>query len=176
MLAVGALFLSAPAMAEERVCRGTIGAVTLDNVRVPPNALCTLIRTRVQGTIKVERSARLVARDVIVIGNVQAENARDVQVLAGSRVGGSVQVKQGGGATVADSRVTGSIQYDSNRAQLNVLRNRVNQDVQAFQNKGGVLIRGNVIDGNLQCKANTPPPTGGNNVVQGNKEDQCRRL
>ena len=31
-------------------------------------------------------------------------------------------------------------------------------------------------NGNLQCKENVPSPTGGGNVVQGNKEDQCRRL
>jgi hypothetical protein len=39
-----------------------------------------------------------------------------------------------------------------------------------------VRIDGNRIDGNLQCKANRPPPTGGGNVVQGNEEDQCARL
>ena len=30
------------------------------------------------------------------------------------------------------------------------------------------------VDGNLQCKGNRPRPTGGGNVVQGDKEDQCR--
>jgi hypothetical protein len=39
-----------------------------------------------------------------------------------------------------------------------------------------VAIRRNVIDGNLQCKENHPAPTGGNNIVQGNKEDQCAGL
>jgi hypothetical protein len=48
--------------------------------------------------------------------------------------------------------------------------------VQAFQNDGGVLVRGNVIDGNLQCKGNRPAPTGGNNKVEGSKEDQCSSL
>jgi hypothetical protein len=162
--------------AEERVCRGTIGAVTLDNVRVPQDATCTLNGTRVQGTVTVKRNAVLTARNVIVIGNVQGENARNVRVIEGSRIGSDVQVVQGGGGTVRDSRVDGTILYDENRGPLSVLRNRVGSDVQAFQNTGGVEIRRNVIDGNLQCKANNPPPTGGNNVVQGNKEDQCRRL
>ena len=49
-------------------------------------------------------------------------------------------------------------------------------NLQAFQNTGGVEIRRNVIDGNLQCKTNNPAPIGGNNVVGGNKEDQCKRL
>ena len=164
------------AEAEERVCRGTIGAVTVDNLRVPQGASCTLLGTRVKGTVKVESLATLRAEDIVVIGNVQAENARNVQVLDWSRVGGSVQVVQGGAATVADSRINGDILYDENNRALRILRNQVGGNVQVFQNTGGVEIRRNFIDGNLQCKANNPPPIGGNNIVQGNKEDQCRRL
>jgi hypothetical protein len=120
--------------------------------------------------------ATLNARKIIVIGNVQAENANFVRVLEGSRVGGSVQVKQGGGATVSDSRVDSDIQYTQNTAQLLVLRNRVGGNVQVVSNIGGVSIRRNVIDGNLQCKQNSPRPIGGGNVVKGSKENQCARL
>ena len=148
--------LAESANAEERVCRGTIGAATLDNVRVPQDATCTLLGTKVKGTVKVEARATLVAEDVIVIGNVQAGNARKVEVLDGSRVGGSVQVVQGGAATVADSRIEADILYDSSNKALSVLRNRVGGNVQVFQNTGGVAIRRNFIDGNLQCKANVP--------------------
>jgi len=170
------VFWTATALAEERICRGQIGATTVDNLIVPQNASCWLRGTRVKGKIKVRNGATLRADDVIVIGNVQAENARNVIVQDGSRIGGSVQVVQGEAATVADSHVNGDIYYDDNRAMLRVLRNEVGGNVQAFQNTGGVEIRGNTIDGNLQCKANTPRPHGGNNTVQGNKEDQCRRL
>ena len=177
LMAAGFLLLSpVGASAEETTCRGTIGDRTVDNLRVPQNATCTLNGTRVKGTIKVESNAVLVANDVVVIGNVQAENAKNVKVRDGSRVGGSVQVVQGGGATVADSKINADILYDENSAPLAVLRNEVGGNVQVFQNTGGVEIRRNVIDGNLQCKENSPPPTGGGNVVQGNKEDQCRRL
>jgi hypothetical protein len=167
---------AAPASAEERVCRGTIGATTVDNLRVPDHANCVLLGTRVKGTIKVEYGATIRAEDVVVIGNVQGENAKNVRVLDGSRIGGSIQVKQGGAANVSDSRVEGDIQYDSNSAKLWVLRNRVGGSVQVFQNVGGVEIRRNTINGNLQCKANSPAPVGGRNVVGGNKEDQCARL
>ncbi len=136
-----------------------------------------LLGTRVKGTVKVEFNATLRAEDVLVIGNVQAENAKSVRVLEGLRVGGSVQVKQGGGAVVSDSRIEGDIQYDANSAMLRALRNRVGGSIQAFQNVGGLVqIRRNTIDGNLQCKENTPRPTGGGNIVGGNKEDQCSRL
>ena len=170
------MLMAATVNAEERTCRGTIGATTVDNLRVPQGASCTLNGTRVKGTVKVERNATLTAEDVIVIGNVQAENARRVSVLDGSRIGGSIQVVQGGGATVSDSRITGDILYDENSAALRALRNRVGGSIQAFQNTGGVEIRKNIIDGNLQCKANSPRPVGGGNIVGGNKEDQCARL
>src|ERR687892_2725394 len=77
----GLCALPASAAAEERVCRGTIGAVTLDNVRVPQGASCTLSRTYVKGTVKVERAATLKATAVRVIGNVQGENALRVAVV-----------------------------------------------------------------------------------------------
>lgn len=179
-VAAGALTVllatSVVARAEERVCRGSIGAVTVDNLRVPQSITCYLDRTRVKGTIKVERGAKLDANRVVVIGNVQAEGANSVTLRNGSRIGGSVQLVQGGSATIINSSVDGSIQLESNRAALRVLNNEVNSDVQAFQNRGGVKISDNRVDGNLQCKSNTPAPTGGSNIVQGNKEDQCRRL
>ena len=176
LVSLPALLLPLDANAEEQVCKGTLGAITVDNLRVPPDRTCTLHGTRVKGTLKVERNATLQAYDVIVIGNVQAENAANVRVLQGSRIGGSVQVVQGRAARVADSRVNGDIQYFENDGFLYVLRNYVGGSVQIMSNAGGVDIRRNVIDGNLQCKSNYRRPTGGNNVVEGNKEDQCEDL
>ena len=111
----GALALTAaPAVAEERVCRGTIGARTVDNLRVPEGAVCRLRGTLVEGTITVQDGARLDARGVRVIGNVQAEGHRSV-VLRRSRVGGSVQLVQGGAATV---------DADAHRGRSPVVRER----------------------------------------------------
>jgi hypothetical protein len=168
--------LPATAMAEEKTCRGTIGSVTHDNIRVPQGATCTLNGTTAKGTVKVERGATLRANGVRVIGNVQGENAHRVNIVEDSTVGGSVQVVQGNAARVVNSRVNADILYDDNSAYLEILRNRVGGNVQAFQNTGGVKISRNVIDGNLQCKENSPRPVGDSNVAQGNKEDQCARL
>jgi hypothetical protein len=164
------------ALGEERTCRGSIGSRTVDNLRVPDGATCTLNGTTVKGTIKVEGNAVLYAYAVRVVGNVQAEDARKVIVAAGSRIGGSVQIVQGGIAKVLNSRITGDILFDDNDGRSAARSNVVGGDVQAFQNTGGVRIYNNRIDGNLQCKANSPAPRGGGNVVEGNKEDQCRRF
>lgn len=171
-----ALLGGSPARAEERTCRGSLGAVTVDNLRVPQGATCTLNRTRVQGTITVQRNATLRATAIRVIGNVQAENAALVSVREGSRIGGSYQVVQGGRATLYDSRVKGDVLVDENRRAIDIRRNDVGGNIQAFQNTGGVHIARNTVDGNLQCLSNRPAPTGRANVVHGNKENQCARL
>jgi hypothetical protein len=168
-------FGPAQSSAEERPCRGSLGAVTVDNLRVPQGATCSLDRTEVKGTIKVERNATLRAERVKVIGNVQGENAHRVNVRS-SRVGGSVQVVQGKFARIAGTTIKADILFDENARALSASANTVNGNIQVFQNTGGVSISQNRVDGNLQCKENVPAPTGGGNIVQGNKEDQCARL
>lgn len=155
LLAAGTVAVAPSASAEERVCRGSLGATAVDNVRVPQNATCTLSGTTVKGTLKVENGATLRARSIRVVGNIQAEGHRSV-VLSSARVGGSLQLEQGAAATLDGNRVTG--------------------DVQSFTNRGAQRFTSNVVDGNLQCKENVPAPTGSDNRVDGNKEDQCSRL
>ena len=175
-IAAGVAAREAPsAEAGARICRGSIGARTIDdNVRVPAGATCYLTRTVVKGNVIVKPDARLVANRVRVDGNVQGERARNVVVQRSSRVEGNVQVKGGRKATVRYSFVDGDIQYEQNRGYLRANFNTVNGNIQVFSNLGGAVIRRNRVDGNLQCKGNRPRPTGGGNVVQGDKEDQCR--
>jgi hypothetical protein len=154
LLAASALTV-APALAEERSCKGSLGAVTVDNLRVPQGATCRLNGTRIKGTLQVQRGATLKAARIRVVGNIQAEGAATVNVAL-SRIVGSVQVVQG------------------RSSKFN--RNFVNHDVQYFENSGVVSVNRNRIDGNLQCKENRRRPVGGRNRVQGVKEDQCAHL
>lgn len=176
MMFIGALAIMPAASAEEITCQSTMGPVTVDNLRVPEGATCTLNGTRVQGTVKVETQATLIARDIRVIGNIQAENAWKVTVKQGSRVGGDIQHVQGHSAKITETNIGGTLLFDENGGPLKAKRNVIEGNLQAFQNRGGVRIANNTIDENLQCKANEPAPTGGGNVVQGNKEDQCAGL
>ena len=155
--AVAGLAAPPAAHADERVCRGTIGARSIDgDIKVPSGAICRLVGTRVEGNVKLYRGSTLIATKVVVGGNIQGDNSRRVSVT-GSRVDGSIQLKSG----------RGSIQLSGNR---------VDSDVQLFSNRGPSAVSRNVIGGNLQCKSNVPKPTGSGNRVHGNKEDQCKRL
>jgi hypothetical protein len=174
-----ALIVAVPvALAEERTCRGTIGPTTVDNLRVPSGAMCTLNGTRVEGTIKVENRAKLYANGVRVIGNIQSEGFQAIVVREGSRVGGSVQLengRSGGTGKVISSRVNGDLQFFSNQARMVARSNTILANLQAVSNTGGLVIKNNRIAENLQCKQNNPPPTGGGNTA-GDKEGQCRSL
>jgi hypothetical protein len=175
VLSLLAVVLPQAALGEERACRGKLGRVSLDNLRVPQGAKCTLNGTRLNGTITVQRGAVLVANGVRVNGNIQGENARNV-VVRRSRVGGGIQVKQGGGATVSGSRVTHDIQLDANRRFVRAHRNRVGGSIQVVGNSGGASLMRNVVNGNIDCKENRPAPTGRGNVAGESKTDQCARL
>ena len=177
-VAVMALFLSGAPMvqADEIVCSGSLGAVAVDDVRVPDNATCTLNGTRVEGTVKVERNATLYANGARIDGNVQAENAARVNVGANSTVGGSIQVVQSGAAAIDRVAVNGDIQFENNKQALSATNNQVGGNIQAFQNTGGVTIANNSIDGNLQCKEKTRTPMCRPHGVLGSAEDQCANL
>ena len=109
-----------------------------------------------QGTIKVETGATMRAKGAQVIGNVQGENAKRVNVVKGSHVGGSVQVVQGALAKVKKSTIEADVLYDENAGRVRAISNRVGGNIQAFKNSGGVEISTNRVDGNLQCKENEP--------------------
>src|ERR671917_2118858 len=130
-----ALMATAPAaQAEERVCRGTIGAATVDNLRVPSGATCTLNGTRVEGTIKVENGATLYANGVRVKGNIQSEGFKNIRVKDGSIVGGNVQLnngRSGGEAKLVSTRINGDLQFDSNAARIVARSNTVGGNLQA---------------------------------------------
>ena len=116
-LTVASGITATPVAAEEYACRGTVGARTLDNVRVPSGATCVLDGTTVKGTVTVGANATLKARGARVVGNIQAENHKLVVVNGGTAVGGSIQIDQGGAYKVTGAKVTGSIQASSSSGQ-----------------------------------------------------------
>lgn len=175
----------APAHADDRRCTGTIRAVHIDgNVIVPSGESCALRGTRVDDNVFVRRGAVLEAYGVRVGGNVQAENHRRVLVkprvvndtVRRSRIGGDIQLFDGRRGKIRRTVIGGNLQVKQNTGFQATVRNVIDADLQAFSNTGGFRIYRNRIDGNLQCKSNDPRPVGGRNIVQGNKEDQCRRL
>jgi hypothetical protein len=96
--------------------------------------------------------------------------------LLDSSVGGSVQLVQGGAANLRRNTVGADILFDDNGGALASVNNDIGGKLTGLTEHRGVTMSLNRIDGNLQCKENSPRPVAGKNVVQGNKEDQCRSL
>ncbi len=168
--------LGIPSGQESVTCRdASIGALSLDTVVVPDGAACELFGTRLKGSIKSGALSTVVAVDVAVDGDLQADGSALVVVEGASSFGGSVQIKQGGAATVLDAGITGDLQLDAMAGSLLADGNRIGGSLQAVGNRGGLALFDNQMNGNLQCKENQPAPTGSGNVVA-SKEDQCAGL
>jgi hypothetical protein len=169
--------VSGPALADYP-CSSSVGAVTIDdNVFVAGN--CSLVGTVVKGNVLMASSGSLlVTNNARIDGNIQADGGESVVVTGGTTVNGDIQLENlyGGESEVTNSTVLGSLQLTANQVPLAAANTVIDGDLQAFSNYGGLTIRGNWIDGNLQCKSNDPPPVGGNNLVSGSKEDQCAAL
>jgi subtilisin family serine protease len=146
--------LGIPIIGEYR-CTGTARFITADNLIVPSGATCNLTGARIKGTLKVEEGATLSASGVYVKGSIQAKKATSV-TITDSIVDGSVEVEEGGSASLHATQIMG--------------------DAKFIKNRNSTIVSSNTIKGNLQCKENRQMPTGGGNIVQGNKEDQCRNL
>jgi hypothetical protein len=169
--AAGLAMSVSPAAAQDLTCTGTVGAVTVDNVIVPPFATCTLDGTRVTGSVEVEAGGTLRATRAVVAGNVQATEHRAV-VVAGSRLGGSVQLDFGGRATVRNT-VASDIQVIGAAGGVVIDRNRVTGSIELKESTGGASVTANQIGGNLNCEDNLPAPTGSGNLAVGSLENQC---
>ena len=156
-------------------CDGFIGAVTVDEVTVPPGATCTLVRTRVEGNISVGSGATLVARGVVVDGDIESEGARAVTVTDKSSIGGNLQLEDGGSSTVKGARIDGDLAWESQGGALVAIGNTIGGNLAADENRGRLTISGNHVGGDLQCEENTPAPEVAGNTVGGNAEGQCGR-
>ncbi|MCU0838373.1 MAG: hypothetical protein MUE49_06585 [Rhodospirillales bacterium] len=171
----------APASAGTTNCPGNIINRTVDNVFV--NGSCIIRNSTVEGNIVVSTKGDLLVQGSTIKGSVQSEGGSRVRLQTNpangreTAVNGDIQIFDtvaGLTSAITDVNVGGSIQLDSNAAPIVVRFNDVGSDVQVFQNAARVRLGGNTIDGNLQCKENTPPPLNeGGNVVEGSAEDQC---
>ena len=166
-----------PAVADDIVCPGYIGPEDIDDTVVVVGD-CVLDRTHIDGNVLLENGGDLLALRVRVTGNVQTDGAERVRIRR-SEIGGNIQLTGVDGdsrSEVLSTAVGGTIDVHHSEARFALNLNEVDSDLKANNNTGGVNISLNTIGGNLQCQGNSPRPTGGNNIVDGEKEDQCEDL
>jgi uncharacterized protein YaiE (UPF0345 family) len=176
-----ALACSLPAglLAEETRCTGQLTG-SHDNVVVPQGAICSLVNAQLNGSVLVYRGGGVtISGRTYINGNVISEDGGAYVRISGPSVtvGGNVQIKYNFGASAIQKGtvIHGSFQYVENTGPLFATGAFIGSDFQLFNNSGGASISNNTIRQNMQCKENTPAPTGGGNRA-GDKEDQCSGL
>jgi hypothetical protein len=180
-LLVGITSLAPAATAmSDTPCTGVIGAVTVENVVVPPNAVCKLVGTQVLGNVRVERNATFDATNANIHGNVWSDRSFFTDLYTGTKVGGDVQIKNSAVDTdICGTEIGGDLQFEGvvgtlDSARVGVgfhpaatgcvaatSRVIVHGNFQAWDNLRGVDLEGSQIDGNVQYFDN---PSGGHRI------------
>jgi hypothetical protein len=174
-IVLGVVAVGPVAHAEDIECRGAVEGGTVDNVIVPPRAVCYLNVVNVKGNVDVGEDATFISACSTLAGNVTADGAADV-VLTCSTIGGRVHVVGGGEGFLGDSTVSGNVVFAENDGTVEIENSVILGSLLARRNTGGLRIEHNRIHHNLQCSHNNPRPTGGDNEVGGTKSGQCRRI
>ena len=152
--AIALLTLSTLSFADYH-CNGSIQNRSIDD-NVSINKNCQLDNVNIKGNVMLYQGAQALISNSSIDGNLESKGSFSSVVARDNRIDGNIQLEEGQ-----------SIQLNSNQ---------VKGDIQLKKNSQKIVVSDNIIDGNLQCESNQVQPTGGNNRVDGNKEDQCRRL
>lgn len=176
VLGITAPIASATVDTRDRRCTGVLGAETVNrDLRVPPGETCTLNGTRVRGDVRVQENANLIANDATIEENLEGTRPGQVDV-GSSRIDGDAKLNRGESVELTGTTVGNRVEVTQYSGPVQIADNTVGEDVRANRNRGGVTITGNRIGEDLECNRNNPPPTGGDNVVQGDRKGQCRQL
>jgi hypothetical protein len=157
-------------------CNGVLGAITVERVRVPPGATCSLNGTIVEGDAIVEESGVLISQSARIHGDLDARNSAKIDLLSGTEINGNIHIMLSGSIRIVSIYAGSNLNLESNYQGHEISNSRIMGNVDIARNTGGVLISNNSIIGNLMCIGNEPPPIGNNNYVGGKATGQCAIL
>jgi hypothetical protein len=140
-------------------------------------ARCQLTGTDVTGNVTLFAGGSLIAIDVSIRGNLDAQRA-DFVSIEESQIDGNVNLDElvGDNSSIESTEIRGNVSLTSNRSAFELLNNDIGGNVRAFDNTGTLSISGNYIDGNLECSGNTIAPVGLGNRVEKEPKGQCQSL
>jgi hypothetical protein len=94
---LAAISFTAPSAAQtdETTCVGVLGTIVVEDVVVPPDAVCSLEGTRALGDVMVSPGSRLTANGASIEGNVEVHGFGYLFTLE-STIGGDVRCAQAG--------------------------------------------------------------------------------
>jgi hypothetical protein len=154
------------------------------NVEGTGNSFVLLFGPSIAGNVKLVGGTGLIAAEDLEVGGTLEAVEPALFDLFDSTVNGNFYVRGAlEGSIFCGNTLNGDTEFTDNRELLvigspasNCDGNTVNGTVEVRRNEADIEISDNDIGGNLKCFRNTPPPTGGGNRVEGNKEGQCAAL
>jgi hypothetical protein len=136
-------------------CSGNINNRHIDD-NVAINKACHMDQVTIKGNVMLYSGAQAVIKNSSIDGNLESKASFSSVVAENNRIDGNIQLEKG--------------------QKIQLINNEVNGDIQLKENRSNIVVSQNTVDGNLQCEKNSLQPTGHSNRVNGDKEDQCRRL
>jgi hypothetical protein len=140
------------------------GAIAGNVQATHPGSAVFAERLTVAGTLEASRADILDLRDSVVAGNFRVRDTQEGSLFCGNILNGNGeftgnlgQLSLGAGDGFCDG-------------------NRLRGNLKVAGNRGFTEIGDNDVGGDLTCFGNDPPPVGGGNRVQGNREGQCAAL
>jgi hypothetical protein len=166
----------------------SLGATTTDstlaNLESTGSEFVDLFGGSVSGNVKIEGAETSVIGDTLEVGGTLETTGAQYFDLYDSVVNGNFYVRDTAeGSIFCGNDLNGNSEFLGNMGLLTIGSpdqacdgNTVNGNVKVENNEADSEISDNDINGNLSCYDNEPPPAGGGNRVEGNKEGQCRAL
>jgi hypothetical protein len=159
--------------------RGSVG-----NIDSRAADFIDLFGARVVGNLTATGGETAVFAEALDVGGNLEATGVDYFDLYDSVVNGTFRVRDNNsGSIFCGNTLNGNSEFANNRTLLTIGSpdqacdgNSLNGNVVVQGNTSETEISDNDVGGNLTCRRNAPPPTGGGNRVEGNKEGQCRAL
>ncbi len=201
--ALATFALTAPATVaavQATTCEGTLSGGTYHSIIVESGATCRLDDVTVTHSVFVRPGGSLYAVDSTIRQQVQSRGATTVRlidtdvfgqihirrttgrVLIGASscfvdpiAGGNIHLHHNfGPITVCQMTIRNNLLVQNNQGKIRLLFNDVGRNVNITGNQGSLIrVRGNEIEGNLNCHQNAVTPTLVGNTVGGQRLGQC---
>jgi hypothetical protein len=195
--------LTAPAAlasAPNATCSGQLPPGTYQNVTVPAQASCEIIRTDIiTGDVTVATGAELfVIPGSSIGGNLQADHAQEIVIqfisvggnlqltatsssntVCGVIVGNDLTVQNSAGVTSLDTCgiranvIGGNLTVQNNAGSVQVRQNVVTGNISVHNNTGGGRLLDNSAGGSCQLFNDNPPITGSVNTAPPGHQNTC---
>ena len=157
-------------------CIGDIGEVIIkDDLLVPEGATCNLTGTEVKGSVVAGRDAVLTVTNANLRRSLQGIEGAKITVVR-TFVLGYTQLDDTRAVEIDDSVLTGEVRAMSTDGRLTLTQSIMKDDVLVIGARGGVWIKGDIIQGDLDCGDLDPEPNGGSNIVRGEARGQCAKF